>query len=133
MKLLITIALSLLCLTAATQHIAITGGVYNADSMRITVYHGGKVISTQEVYSRVYTIFLGDYEYYEIKFESNAREKILHFFCYNIKDPMTIEQSIHFNNKTNIIIWYWRSDPKSKKLKIEKTMWGAHASWKDEF
>ena len=133
MKLLITIALSIICLAATAQHIAITGGVYNADSMRITVYHGGKIVSEQEVYSRVYTIFLGDYEYYEIKFESNARTKTLHFFCYNIKDPITIEQSVHFNNQTNLIIWYWRSAPASNKLKIEKTIWGAHASWKDEF
>lgn len=133
MKLLATIILFVLCLTASAQHIAISGGVFNADSMRITVYHGGHIISSQEVYSQVYTIFLGEYDYYEIEFESNSRIKILHFFCYNIKEPITITQDVHFNNQTNVIIWYWRSDPGSKKLNIEKTMWGAHASWKDEF
>jgi len=133
MKLLITIALFLACLSANAQHIAITGGIYNADSMRVTVYHGGKIVSSQEVFSRVYTIFLGDYAYYEIKYESKERTKILHFFSYNIKDPITIEQDVHFSNQTNLIIWYWRSDTKSSKLKIERTFWGAHASWKDEF
>lgn len=133
MNRLLAILFCLVALTTSGQHIALTGGIFNADSMRITVYHGGKVVSTQHVVGRVYSIFLGDNNFYEIWYESNDRIKILHFFCYNIKDPVSIEQNVHFANQVNCIMWYWRSDPNSSKLKIERTYWGPHASWKDEF
>lgn len=129
---------------AMAQNIAITGTINNADTVKISVMHESEIVSAHRTSASVYSIFLGEKEFYTIRFEVKGRPvKYLHVFCYKIEKPLTIIQNVNFNNRVNMLLRIEKGGAsggilRKKKLQYAqpkefRNFWGEQAAWKKEF
>ena len=116
--------------SALAQHVVVSGALIRGDTVMITVMNEGRVLSQTQTAAEVYSLFLGEHDFYTIRFETSGYEpKYLHFFTYNITKPTTIAQDVDFGNRVNMILWV--EGRRGKAMKEIRTLWGAHARWKE--